>query len=393
MSKILCIIDGMTDPEFSIGCYPNLSRMYLTRYVDTAQGQEPESLGCILRLLGAKKIPPFLRGYAEALGYGIPVNTNDLILRGSWFALDGDGRCTVPTSAPESLQEANGCKYYPLGQYKSLLIFPGMATFVSDLITYPPYACEGLPAGQFCPQGCDAVAQFFQSQLTKEKCLIPWGQSVSQSMPQFSQKAAVICGTPIVKGIAQLLGMDIISVLEATGDVDTDLLAKSGAALDAAKQYPFVLLHLNGADEAAHRQDAAEKRAFLQKIDEVVIPLLLQSWHDVTITADHGTDPVNGVHTGSLQPVFCNKPQKTDEKQAKKPSVILEEIGKTEDQRRLWSIQQLRKKADEVGRLPTKADFEPIDKIRIKAALGPWPRALEAAGLKEPREKKKAKSH
>ena len=73
--------------------------------------------------------------------------------------------------------------------------------------------------------------------------------------------------------------------------------------------------------------------------------------------------------------------------------MIHEEIGNTEDQRRIWSIQQLRKKADEVGRIPTKADFEPIEKIRIKSALGPWPRALEAAGLKEPREKKKAKSH
>lgn len=389
MSKILCIIDGMTDPGFRIADYQNLSRMYLTKHIDTTKGQEPESLGCILRLLGVKKVPAFLRGYAEALGYGIPVNTNDLILRGSWFALDGDGRCAAPTSAPKSLKESNGCQYYPLGQYKSLLIFPGMASFVSDLITYPPYACEGLPAEQFCPQGCDAVARFFQSQLTKEKCLIPWGQSVSQSMPQFSQKAAVVCGTPIVKGIAQLLGMDIIPVPDATGDIDTDLLAKAGAALDAAKQFPFVLLHLNGADEAAHRQDAAEKRAFLHRIDEVVIPLLLKSWHDVAITADHGTDPVNGVHIGGLQPVFCNKPKKSDEKRVGKPSMIHEEIGNTEDQRRIWSIQQLRKKADEVGRIPTKADFEPIEKIRIKSALGPWPRALEAAGLKEPREKKK----
>lgn len=393
MSKILCIIDGMTDPGFRIADYQNLSRMYLTKHIDTTKGQEPESLGCILRLLGVKKVPAFLRGYAEALGYGIPVNTNDLILRGSWFALDGDGRCAVPTSAPKSLKESNGCQYYPLGQYKSLLVFPGMASFVSDLITYPPYACEGLPAEQFCPQGCDAVRQIFQSQLTKEKCLIPWGQSVSKSMTQFSRKAAVVCGTPIVKGIAQLLGMDIIPVPNATGDVDTDLLAKAVAALDAAKQYSFVLLHLNGADEAAHRQDAAEKRAFLHRIDEVVIPLLLQSWHDVAITADHGTDPVNGVHIGGLQPVFCNKPKKSDEKRAGKPSMIHEEIGNTEDQRRIWSIQQLRKKADEVGRIPTKADFEPIEKIRIKSALGPWPRALEAAGLKEPREKKKAKSH
>ena len=390
MSKILCIIDGMTDPGFRIADYPNLSRMYLTKHIDTTKGQEPESLGCILRLLGVKKVPAHLRGYAEALGYGIPVNTNDLILRGSWFTLDGDGRCTVPTSAPEILNETNGCQYYPLGQYKSLLVFPGMATFVSDLITHPPYACEGLPAEQFCPQGCDAVAQIFQSQLTKEKCLIPWGQSVSKSIPLFAQKAAVVCGTPIVKGIAQLLGMDIIPVPNATGDVDTNLLAKAVAALDAAKQYPFVLLHLNGADEAAHRQDAAEKRAFMQKIDEVVIPLLLQSWHDVAVTADHGSDPVNGVHIGGLQPVFSNKPKKPDEKQARKPSNIHKEIGNTEDQRRIWSIQQLRKKADEVGRIPTKADFEPIDKIRIKTALGPWPRALEAAGLKEPKEKKTA---
>lgn len=390
MSKILCIIDGMTDPGFRIADYPNLSRMYLTKHIDTTKGQEPESLGCILRLLGVKKVPAHLRGYAEALGYGIPVNTNDLILRGSWFALDRDGQCTVPTSAPESLQESNGCQYYPLGQYKSLLVFPGMATFVSDLITHPPYACEGLPAEQFCPQGCDAVAQIFQSQLTKEKCLIPWGQSVSKSIPLFSQKTAVVCGTPIVKGIAQLLGMDIIPVPDATGDVDTNLLAKAVAALDAAKQYPFVLLHLNGADEAAHRQDAAEKRAFMQKIDEVVIPLLLQSWHDVAVTADHGTDPVNGVHIGGLQPVFSNKPKKPDENQTKKPSNIHKKVGNTDDQRRIWSIQQLRKKADEVGRLPTKADFEPIDKIRIKTALGPWPRALEAAGLKEPKEKKTA---
>ena len=35
-----------------------------------------------------------------------------------------------------------------------------------------------------------------------------------------------------------------------------------------------------------------------------------------------------------------------------------------------------------------KADFETQEIIGIKAALGPWPRALEAAGLKEPRENK-----
>ena len=50
MSSILCIIDGMTDPYFRAADYPNLSAMELLRYVDTTCGQEPESLGCILRL-------------------------------------------------------------------------------------------------------------------------------------------------------------------------------------------------------------------------------------------------------------------------------------------------------------------------------------------------------
>lgn len=390
MSKILCIIDGMTDPDFSVHRYPNFSRMNLLRHIDTAQGQEPESLGCILRLLGVKKVPTFLRGYAEALGNGIPVSTNDLILRGSWFGLDAEGRCTVPIAAPDTLPDVDCCRYYPMGQYKSLLVFPGMASFVSDLVTYPPYACSGQPAQELCPQGCSAVESIFHALLTKDRCLIPWGQSVSKSMSPFPQKAAVICGTTIVKGIARMLDMELIPVSGATGDVDTDLRAKTIAALNAAKDYPFVLLHINGADEASHRKSKTEKEAFIEKIDDVVIPLLLHSWHEVYVTADHGTDPASGTHIGGMQPVFFNKSETTTEKTDSKPLNIHKQIGMTEAQRRVWSIQQLRKKADEVGRLPTKADFEPIDKIRIKAALGPWPRALEAAGLKEPKEKKTA---
>ena len=50
-----------------------------------------------------------------------------------------------------------------------------------------------------------------------------------------------------------------------------------------------------------------------------------------------------------------------------------------------WAAQQLRQKADVLGRLPKKEDFDEVTRSRIKAYLGPWPRALEAAGLKPPR--------
>ena len=48
-----------------------------------------------------------------------------------------------------------------------------------------------------------------------------------------------------------------------------------------------------------------------------------------------------------------------------------------------WAKEQLQKKSMELGRLPKKDDFDEINRSRIKAFLGPWPRALEVAGLKE----------
>ncbi|MGM9592647.1 MAG: homing endonuclease associated repeat-containing protein [Oscillospiraceae bacterium] len=52
-----------------------------------------------------------------------------------------------------------------------------------------------------------------------------------------------------------------------------------------------------------------------------------------------------------------------------------------------WAADALREKYDELGRLPQKSDFDPVTLSRIKAFLGPWPRALEAAGLKQTKSK------
>ena len=37
-------------------------------------------------------------------------------------------------------------------------------------------------------------------------------------------------------------------------------------------------------------------------------------------------------------------------------------------------------------RFPKRSDFTEREVVAIKAFLGPWPRALEAAGIKEPRD-------
>ena len=52
------------------------------------------------------------------------------------------------------------------------------------------------------------------------------------------------------------------------------------------------------------------------------------------------------------------------------------------DEKSLVCIEMLRDAAREKGKLPVRADFSPEEVNIIKQKLGPWPRALEAAGLK-----------
>ena len=58
----------------------------------------------------------------------------------------------------------------------------------------------------------------------------------------------------------------------------------------------------------------------------------------------------------------------------------------TWEEKKAWAENLLRQKYLELGKLPTKKDFDSATCAQIKAYLGPWPRALESAGLKPPKE-------
>ena len=112
---------------------------------------------------------------------------------------------------------------------------------------------------------------------------------------------------------------------------------------------------------------------------------LLQSGHDIYVVSDHGTDPVTGQHVGNRQPMFTNSSEKLARKKFDKSQKY---SHMTESEHKEWAIHQLQSKAKESGHLPRKADFGELDIIRIKKVLGPWPRAQEAAGLKERKPKR-----
>ena len=60
----------------------------------------------------------------------------------------------------------------------------------------------------------------------------------------------------------------------------------------------------------------------------------------------------------------------------------------TPEEKKAWAENLLRQKCTELGRMPTKKDFDSATCAQIKAYLGPWPRALESAGLKQPKNRK-----
>lgn len=58
-------------------------------------------------------------------------------------------------------------------------------------------------------------------------------------------------------------------------------------------------------------------------------------------------------------------------------------VKMTSEEKQAWAVSELQRKQKETGYLPLKSDFDVVTLSRIKAFLGPWPRALEKAGLKE----------
>lgn len=189
MSRILCVIDGMTDSHFQVERYGHLASMGSMRYVDTCGDFPPETLHCVLRLLGVTDLPVHLRGYVEALGAGIPVRPDDLLLRGSCYTLDGEGCCTMPCCAPAKVEDP-AFTYYRLGGYQALLVFSHMAHTMNNIVTQIPSGGQRA----LCPLGSLVLRHAFERLLTKERCMLLWGQSVPVALPPFSQKSAVICG-------------------------------------------------------------------------------------------------------------------------------------------------------------------------------------------------------
>ena len=137
------------------------------------------------------------------------------------------------------------------------------------------------------------------------------GAGMLKDVPSFKKmhnlRACCIAGGGLYKGVARILGMDIINVKGATGMADTNLKekfsaakkafypvksAKGGAAkpqFNRVKKYNFVFCHIKATDTFAHDGNFIGKKDFIEKIDKALKPLLRLKNVLITITADHST--------------------------------------------------------------------------------------------------------
>jgi 2,3-bisphosphoglycerate-independent phosphoglycerate mutase len=139
--------------------------------------------------------------------------------------------------------------------------------------------------------------------------------AVPSMSERFGLRAACVAGAGLYKGVAKVVGMDVVEVKGATGKKDTDIRAKVDRAVELlGSGYDYVFVHIKATDVFGHDGDAEGKKQFIERIDAAVEPLLRLKDTVVTVTADHSTPCSLKNHSGDPVPLLIWGPNvRTDD--------------------------------------------------------------------------------
>jgi 2,3-bisphosphoglycerate-independent phosphoglycerate mutase len=224
-----------------------------------------------------------------------------------------------------SLAEANW-RFYDGVSYRHLMTYRGPCR----MRTTPPHDILGEPIEQYLPtgEGSETIRKIIdQSHLLLAGHEINnvrkdlgenlathawlWGQGKMPKLPNFQEiygvRGAAITAVDLVRGLARLIGWDVIEVEGATGFVNTNYAGKGAAACEALDERDLVCVHVEAPDEAGHNADVNGKVHSIQQIDEHIVGPLLErlkqeddQWR-ILVLPDHPT-PCD-VRTHTYEPV------------------------------------------------------------------------------------------
>lgn len=246
------------------------------------------------------------RAPLEAASLDVPLNPEDVAFRCNLITTDGEtlidySAGEIPT--PEAqvliryLQEKLGtrrCQFYPGISYRHIM---ALRDGSPEVKTTPPHDIMGQALAQHLPVGNeDALLRglMFDSyelldghdinRRRRDEGHPPanmiwlWGQGRPCLLPSFAAQRGLpglaVAAVDLVRGIAKSAGLAAPVIPGATGALETDFAAKGRAAVAALEQYPFVLVHVESPDEAAHQGSAEKKVWAIAQIDaHVVAPI------------------------------------------------------------------------------------------------------------------------
>lgn len=365
MKGIIFVIDGMGDrPVKELGDKtplenartPAMDKMVeegITGIMDTIRpGVRPGSDTAHLTLLGYNPYEVYTgRGPFEAAGVNLDVQPGDIAFRCNFATADEDLTITdrragrISSGTDKIADTINQMKiddnvqiiFKESDAHRAVLVLRGKG--LSDQITdadpkhegNKPKTVKPLDDSEEAKYTADVVNQFVNKsyEMLKEhpvnlerikegkhpaNIVLPRGVGAVPSVPSFEDKyglkGACVAETGLIKGIGKIVGMDVINIPGATGGINTDIDSVHKHIIDTVKddKYDFVLINVDGADEAGHDGDIFGKRDFIEKVDNIMKDLKEIDDIVLFVTADHST-PVSVMdHTGDPVPVFIKAP-------------------------------------------------------------------------------------
>jgi 2,3-bisphosphoglycerate-independent phosphoglycerate mutase len=125
----------------------------------------------------------------------------------------------------------------------------------------------------------------------------PFGQ-------KYGMNGSVISAASLITGIGNTVGLPHVEVPGITGSQNSNIAGKITAAIRELETRDFVLVNIKGADESGHDGLAEQKKAFIEKIDAVLEPLLALKDTIIIICGDHSTPCTLKDHSADPVPVI-----------------------------------------------------------------------------------------
>ena len=365
MKGIIMIIDGMADrPIKELGyktpleaaVTPNMDKMAengICGIMDPIRpGIRAGSDTSHISILGYDPYEVYTgRGPFEAAGVGVDVLPGDIAFRCNFSTADESGIITdrragrIREGTEEIAQSIDGMEldedveviFKESTGHRAVLVLRGNG--LSDQISdadpkhdgKPPKKVFALDETEEAVKTADILNKFVQKSydLLKDhpvnlkriesgenpaNIIIPRGAGAVPKVKSFGEKYGLnpvcIAETGLIKGIAIIAGMKLIDIEGATGGIDTNLEnIKNGIIKTASKDYNFMLINVDGADEAGHDGQMEEKVKFIEKVDSVIGELMKIEDVYFILTADHSTPISTMDHTGDPVPIVITGPE------------------------------------------------------------------------------------